>query len=258
MTTTVRQPAVAGMFYPGSPDGLREALRESFAAAHPPAPGAAVPKALIVPHAGYVYSGAVAASAYLRLAPARGRIRRVVLLGPSHRVPLDGMAVPRAAAFATPLGIVPIDTAGADLPADDWPHAAEHSLEVQLPFLQTVLDDFTLLPIAVGWCEADDVADVLDRVWGGAETVVVVSTDLSHYRRYDDAVAIDRSTVAAIAAADAATVKDTDACGAYALRGLLTAARRKQLPIEVLDVRNSGDTAGDKERVVGYGAFALG
>ena len=258
--TSVRPPAVAGTFYPASADALAESLRQSFAGAVVPLDDAPVPKALVVPHAGYVYSGPVAASAYLRLAGGRQVIRRVVLLGPSHRVPLDGMAVPSVDGLATPLGIVALDAdlrVEAGLPADDLPHAAEHSLEVQLPFLQTVLDDFAVLPVVVGRAAADDVADVIERVWGGPETVVVVSTDLSHYHPYDEAAARDERTAAAVSAGRWEDVADMDACGAYPLRGLLAVARRRGLRIERLDLRNSGDTAGDRERVVGYGAFAL-
>ena len=261
----VRPPAVAGSFYPSAPEPLVDALRASFAAAHDPRADALVPKAIVVPHAGYRYSGPIAASAYLRLVPGRAVIRRVVLLGPSHYVPIDGMAVSSADAFATPLGLVPVDddarrTALA-VPAvrvDDTAHAAEHSLEVQLPFLQMVLDRFEVLPLVVGRAAADDVAEVLETVWGGPETAVVVSTDLSHYHRYADAVALDRRTMSAIAALRPGDIGDRDACGAYPLRGLLAVANARGLSAETLDLRNSGDTAGDHERVVGYGAVAFG
>jgi len=261
----VRLAAVAGAFYPRSPQALRDALTAAFADAKAPPPGAPVPKALVVPHAGYVYSGAVAATAYLRLAPARDRITRVVLLGPNHRVPLAGMAVSSADAFATPFGPVTVDDEARRLAlalpgvaVDDDAHALEHSLEVQLPFLQTVLDGAAVLPVVVGQCPTADVVALLDALWGGPETVVVVSTDLSHYHRYADAVALDRRTVAAVAALEPEGVGDHDACGAYPLRGLLATARRRGLAADVLDVRNSGDTAGDRERVVGYGAVAVG
>ena len=214
---------------------------------------------------GYVYSGAIAASAYERIAPARDTIRRVVLLGPSHRVPVRGLAVPSVDAFETPLGLVPIDAAARsrvlELPAvhvDDGAHAVEHSLEVQLPFLQAVLDDFTLLPLSVGDASTEEVAAVLDACWGGPETLVVISTDLSHYHRYDDAVGLDARTAAAIVACRPDAVDDVDACGARPLRGLLRCAAERGLAVEQLDLRNSGDTAGDRERVVGYGAFAVG
>jgi hypothetical protein len=261
---TVRPPAVAGLFYPADPHELARALDSAFAAAVPPPEDAAIPKALIVPHAGYVYSGAVAAGAYLRLGPARQTFHTVVLLGPSHRVPLTGVAVPGHGSFATPLGMVPVDTdlraAVGGLPGvvvDDLPHAHEHSLEVQLPFLQTVLDEFTLLPLAVGDATIEQVADLLEVVWGGPERLVVVSTDLSHYHPYEQARRLDAHTAAAILAADPRRIADQDACGSRPLRGILHVARDRSLTIEQIDLRNSGDTAGDRDRVVGYGAFAV-
>lgn len=260
----VRPAAVAGSFYPGSADALDAALGRAFDDAVVPAADAAVPKALIVPHAGYVYSGAIAASAYARIAPARTTIRRVVLLGPSHRVYVRGLAVPGVDAFRTPLGVVPIDAGARDvvlrLPGvqiDDRAHADEHSLEVQLPFLQRTLDDFTLLPFSVGDATVDEVTSVLDACWGGPETLVVISTDLSHYHRYDDATRLDARTAATIVARRPEAVDDRDACGAYPLRGLLRVASERGLSVEQLDLRNSGDTAGDRHRVVGYGAFAV-
>jgi len=260
----VRPPAVAGSFYPSDPDELRRALRSAFDHAMPCRANAAVPEAIIVPHAGFVYSGPVAASAYERLVSARSTIRRVVLLGPSHRVPVRGLAVPSVDAFETPLGLVPIDATARsqvlDLPAvsvDDRAHAIEHGLEVQLPFLQTVLDDFVLLPFSVGDASIEDVATVLDTCWGGHDTLVVISTDLSHYHRYEDAVVLDARTAAAIVARRPDEVRDVDACGSRPLRGLLHCAQDRNLAVEQIDVRNSGDTAGDHERVVGYGAFAV-
>lgn len=262
--TRIRPPAVAGSFYPADPDALTAGLRAAFEAAEVSDGDHPVPKALVVPHAGYVYSAPVAASAYLRLVPARESITRVVLIGPSHRVAVHGVAVSGAAAFDTPLGRVPIDTAGRDvvlgMPGvvlDDAAHALEHSLEVQIPFLQVVLDHFELLPLVVNEARAVDVAAVLDAVWGEAETVIVASTDLSHYLSYAEATATDRRTAASIVAADPDGVGDRDACGAAALRGLLAAARARHLRVEQVDLRNSGDTAGDRRQVVGYGAFAL-
>jgi AmmeMemoRadiSam system protein B len=261
----VRPPAVAGTFYPADRAALAEAVRRSFAGAHSGDGDDAVPKAIIVPHAGYRYSGPIAASAYLRLAPARRRITRVVLLGPSHHVPVDGLAVTSADAFATPFGLIAIDDdarqAALGHPAvhvDDTPHALEHSLEVQLPFLQVVLDSFELLPLAVGHSPAADVAAVIDLLWGGPETVFVVSTDLSHYHRHAEAQAIDGRTATAINGLAPDAISDSDACGAYPLRGLLVTARAQHLTVGQLDLRTSGDTSGDRERVVGYGAFALG
>jgi AmmeMemoRadiSam system protein B len=255
---------VAGRFYPAEPDQLEAALDAAFAAAVPPEPGAPVPKALVAPHAGYVYSGPIAASAYLRVAPARATIRRVVLLGPSHRVPFRGVALSSADAWASPLGPVPIDQEAAAalrgvpwVQVDDRPHGPEHSLEVHVPFIQRVLDDVTLLPIVVGDASEQEVAAVLDAVWGGQDTLVVVSTDLSHYHRYEDARRLDARTVAAIVGLRPRDVGDRDACGARPLRGLLRSAADRRLAIDAIDVRSSGDTAGDRDQVVGYGAFTV-
>ena len=257
----IRPAAVAGMFYPADPAALTREVEACLAAA--PRGDAPIPKALIVPHAGYVYSGATAARAYARLVLARQRIRRVVLLGPAHRVPIRGLALPVAEAFATPLGGVPIDAKGAraalSLPqvtASDVAHNLEHSLEVQLPFLQTVLDDFTLLPFAVGAATPAQVAEVLDLLWGGPETLVLISSDLSHFHAYATAQGIDKGTVGAILAFEP-SIEHEQACGATPINGLLLCARRRGLSIELLDLRNSGDTAGDRSRVVGYASFAL-
>ncbi len=259
-----RPPAVAGTFYPAGPVALRAAVDRAFADAVPADPGAPVPEALVVPHAGYVYSGPVAATAYARLRPGRDRIRRVVLLGPSHRVPLRGLGLSSADAWSTPLGDVELDHDHDDvllaLPqvaVADVAHAPEHSLEVQVPFLQAVLGEFRLLPIIVGDAGPQEVARALELVWGGPETVVVVSTDLSHYHRHRDAVRLDARTASAIVARDGAAIGDRDACGARPLRGLLEAAVQHDLDVEPLDLRTSGDTAGDPTSVVGYGAFAL-
>lgn len=261
----VRPAAVAGTFYPSTPAALRQALQHSFDAAAPIPPGEArVPKALVVPHAGYRYSGSIAASAYARLGVARHAVRRVVLAGPSHRVYLRGLGVSSADAFETPLGLVRVDTELREkvlgLPEvhiDDAAHAYEHSLEVQLPFLQTLLDDFTFLPLSVGDATTDEVAEVLEACWGGAETLVVVSTDLSHYHPYAEAIDFDTRTAAAIVDLRTGQISDMAACGARALRGLLTVAGERQLTVEQLDLRNSADTGGGRDRVVGYGAFAV-
>jgi hypothetical protein len=260
----VRQPAVAGMFYPGNPKTLSAEVESMLdEAALRVLPGAPVPKAVVVPHAGYVYSGSVAASAYARLREAQGRVRRVVLLGPVHRVAVRGLALPDAEVFATPLGPVALDqTAMSRL--DGLPqvvrsqsaHALEHSLEVQLPFLMAVLGDFALVPLAVGDATAEEVAEVLEILWGGPETLLVISSDLSHYLPYSAAQAIDRRTAEAVLALRTDITHD-QACGGTPLRGLLLAARRHGLRPELLDLRNSGDTAGDRSRVVGYGAFAF-
>jgi hypothetical protein len=250
------------MFYPGNPAELKQILAELLASATPAA-NVRSPKALIVPHAGYIYSGPVAASAYGQLGALRGRIRRVVLLGPTHRVYVRGLALPEADRFATPLGEIPLDREGmqrvAGLPQvtqSAAAHQMEHSLEVQLPFLQQVLGDFQLLPLAVGEATADEVAEVLEQVWGGDETLIVISSDLSHF--LPDALArkVDGGTVDAILALNS-HINHEQACGATPVNGLMLAARHHGLHPVVLDVRNSSDTAGDPERVVGYAAFAF-
>lgn len=258
----VRPPAVAGLFYPADPAQLAATLDRALDVVVPV--GEPPPKAVIAPHAGYVYSGPIAGVTYARLVPLRRIVDRVVLLGPAHRARVDGLAVPRADGFATPLGVVPVDAELRrrvlelrQVVADDRAHSGEHSLEVQLPFLQRVLDRFTLLPLAVGGASDEEVAEVLDTVWGGPETLIVVSTDLSHYLAYDTAAARDRRTAASIVAAEPSRIGDDDACGAHPVRGLLVAARRRGLAVRLLDLRSSGDTAGDRDRVVGYGAFAV-
>jgi AmmeMemoRadiSam system protein B/AmmeMemoRadiSam system protein A len=257
-----RPAAVAGMFYPDNPIVLKRTVADLLANAKASA-SLRPPKALIVPHAGYVYSGAVAASAYARLGELRGRIRRVVLLGPTHRVYVRGLALPEAERFATPLGEIPLDREGmqrlSGLPQvirSAAAHQMEHSLEVQLPFLQQVLGDFQLLPLAVGEATAAEVAEVLETVWGGDETLIVISSDLSHF--LPDALArkVDGGTVDAILALNS-HLNHEQACGATPVNGLLLAARKHGLHPVVLDVRNSSDTAGDPERVVGYAAFAF-
>lgn len=260
--STTRPAAVAGLFYPDNPSELKRTVTDLLADARGEA-SVHAPKALIVPHAGYIYSGAVAASAYARLGGLRGRIRRVVLLGPTHRVPVRGLALPEADRFATPLGEVQLDRAGmqaiAGLPQvvrSAAAHQMEHSLEVQLPFLQQVLDDFQLLPLAVGDATAAEVAEVLEAAWGGDETLIVISSDLSHFLPAALARKVDGGTVDAILALNS-HLNHEQACGATPVNGLMLAARRHGLHPVVLDVRNSSDTAGDPDRVVGYAAFAF-
>ncbi|MGD0261462.1 MAG: AmmeMemoRadiSam system protein B [Verrucomicrobiota bacterium] len=258
----VRPPAVAGRFYPGDPVELRQLITALLAQA-PPATGPA-PKALIAPHAGYLYSGPIAASAYAQLIPARDQIKRIVLFGPSHYVALDGLATTSAEAFATPLGIVPVDVEAVrqvrSLPQVrefDEAHAREHSLEVQLPFLQCVLGAFTLVPLAVGEASPEEISQVLDALWDGPETRFVISSDLSHYHDFQTARRLDRATATAIEALKPAGIGDERACGRMPIRGLLQAARRHGLRARTVDLRNSGDTAGPHDRVVGYGAFVF-
>jgi AmmeMemoRadiSam system protein B len=258
---TVRQAAVAGTFYPADPLSLSAEIDAMLEAARPEV--GEVPKALIVPHAGYMYSGPIAASAYARLKVTANRISRVVLLGPSHRVALQGLALPGASAFATPLGTIALDMDAArtllrlsqvqELPAA---HRWEHSLEVQLPFLQTLFGDFKLVPLVVGDATAEQVAEALEVVWGGDETLIVISSDLSHYLPYETARRTDHATAEAIVKLRGPLSSD-EACGGIPVNGLLKAAKHHDLQPRLLDLRNSGDTAGDKSRVVGYGAFGF-
>lgn len=258
----VREPAVAGMFYPSDPDELQGVLAQMLDAAAPPDQPA--PKAIIAPHAGYIYSGPVAASVYALLSPARGRITRVVLMGPSHRVPLLGIATSSADFFHTPLGDVPVDRSGVELIEElpqvkrlDAAHQMEHSLEVHLPFLQQVLGDFSLIPLVVGESRPTETAEVIERLWGGEETLFVISSDLSHYHDYARAKSLDEETRAAIERLDPDGIDFEGACGRNPVAGLLLVARHKGLHPHTLDLRNSGDTAGSRDSVVGYGAWAF-
>ena len=261
VTRTVRPAAVAGAFYPSSAEKLGRDVDAMLAAA---TPRPLRPKALVAPHAGYVYSGPIAASAYKLLENLKPKPTRVVLLGPAHTVGFHGIALPAVDALHTPLGNVPVDSE-LEFEALKFPfvmdearaHAREHSLEVHLPFLQRALGEFTVLPLCVGHASPDDVADLLEALWGGPETLIVVSTDLSHYLPYSEAQRVDQETVESILALDADALEGERACGTHPLSGLLVAARRKGLEPTLLDLRNSGDTAGDKSRVVGYASFAF-
>jgi AmmeMemoRadiSam system protein B/AmmeMemoRadiSam system protein A len=251
------------MFYPGDARSLAAEVEDLLGGTGNPVPRLGHPKALIVPHAGYIYSGPVAARAYDEIAAARGIVRRVVLLGPTHRVAVKGLAVPSAGAFATPLGTVRIDqqaiAALRDLPqvvVSDAAHALEHSLEVQLPFLQKMLGEFALVPFAVGMASVSEVAQVIERLWGGRETLIVISTDLSHYHAYDAARAIDGATIGRIESF-ATDLDHEEACGATPLNGFLSLSKAKGLSVKLFAACNSGDTAGGKGRVVGYSSFGL-
>lgn len=259
---TVRRPAVAGRFYPADARALRAMIAEYVETA-PPADGPA-PKAIIAPHAGYVYSGPIAGSAYARLAPDRDLVSRVVLLGPAHRVPFYGLAATTADAWETPLGRVPIDHDAiarlASLPfvtIAEHPHDLEHSLEVHVPFLQEVLGDFSLVPLAVGDATPEEVAEALDALWGGPETRIVVSSDLSHYHDYETARRLDAETSRNIESLAYERIEFGDACGRNPINGLLATARRRGMRAEAIDLRNSGDTAGPHDQVVGYGAYVV-
>jgi AmmeMemoRadiSam system protein B len=259
---TVRRPAVAGAFYPGDQDALRAAVTALLADV--PASTEPLPKAVIAPHAGYVYSGQPAAAAFASLRNAGQRIERVVLIGPAHFVPFRGIAVPAFDAMATPLGEVPVDPQALvdilDLSfvvCDDRPHAPEHSLEVELPFLQVLLGSFAAIPLVVGDARPEDVAAVLNRLWNGPETLIVASSDLSHFHDYGSARRIDLATAEAIERGDFARLGPADACGYLAIAGLLIEAGHRGMKARRLSLCNSGDTAGSRDRVVGYGAWAF-
>ena len=258
---TARAPAVAGLFYEADPARLRRHVDGLLAGvsdgSHP------FPRALIVPHAGYIYSGQTAARAYARLRHRERPIRRVALFGPAHRVYLEGMAVPSVEAFDTPLGRIPLDLEGIDavrsMPGvcvSDEAHREEHSLEVQLPFLQAVLTDFSLVPVVVGRCEGPLVGAVMEALWSDAGTLLLVSTDLSHFHSYDRARNLDTRTSERLLPRHRDLVGE-EAYGASALNGLMSTGRSRSLEMELIDLCNSGDTAGDRNRVVGYGAFSL-
>ncbi len=259
---TIRTPAVAGQFYPADPAQLHIQVRQFLSQVEPP--DEPPPKAIIVPHAGYMYSGPVAASAYARMKAVRDRITRVVLLGPSHRVGFRGIAVSTMTAFATPLGQIPLDQEAVErvrpLPEVGFleqAHAQEHSLEVHLPFLQEVLGNFRLMPLVVGDASPAEVGAVLEALWGGPETLIVISSDLSHYHDYQTAQHLDNATSKAIEALRFEDIGYDQACGRNPVNGLLWVARRKNLHGETIDLRNSGDTAGPRNQVVGYGAYVF-
>ncbi|MDT8281336.1 MAG: AmmeMemoRadiSam system protein B [Gammaproteobacteria bacterium] len=264
----IRQAAVAGAFYPGQKQILQHDVNALLRTAlldneQPKYTPQSPPKAMIVPHAGYIYSGKTAAAAYIRLSPFRESIKRVILLGPVHRVPVRGLALPDADLFTTPLGDIEVDQSAVEAIKNKpqvllsaAAHALEHSLEVQLPFLQTVLADFKLVPLAVGDATAEEVADVLNTLWGGEETLIVISSDLSHFLPYQTAQLVDSETIHSIMNLSS-TLNHQQACGGIPVNGLLLAARAHHLKPQLLDLRNSGDTAGDKDRVVGYASIAF-
>jgi AmmeMemoRadiSam system protein B len=256
-----RQPAVAGVFYPVNTQQLHQMLDQYLNDAET---DAKVPKAIIAPHAGYIYSGPVAATAYARLKQARHLITRVVLIGPSHRVAFKGLAVSRASTFTTPLGKIPVDQKAVEVIAQlpfveflEKAHTYEHSLEVHLPFLQETLNGFSIVPIVAGDASPEQVAQVIDMLWGGQETLIVISSDLSHYHNYETAKQLDQTTSEIIEKRQYEKLAYESACGKVPVSGLLKVAREKSLSIKTIDLRNSGDTAGDKSRVVGYGAYVI-
>ena len=262
ITANVKAPNVAGRFYAADPEQLQVYIKRLLQAAN--GDSTSLPKAIIVPHAGYIYSGEIAANAYAELAANASVIRRVVLLGPPHYHPVRGVAAPEADGFQTPLGTVPVDKAAISI-ALGLPFVRrqavaferEHSLETQLPFLQSILPKFSVVPLLVGNVSPPLIGTLLERLWGGSETLIVVSSDLSHYLDYDSACAIDKRTCTAIEALNTDMIDHDQACGRYAVNGLLYTARRRRLTVRTLDLRNSGDTAGSRDRVVGYGAWVF-
>jgi len=258
----IRQPAVAGTFYPARGGELHAMLETLLAVT--PRNDQAPPKALIVPHAGYIYSGPVAATGYARLRSVADSVQRVVVMGPSHRIAFHGLAVPEDSIFRTPLGDIPLDAATIqtllDLPQvhlDNEAHRLEHSIEVHLPFLQELLDSFALIPIVVGDAAPAEVCDVISKLWDGPETLLVVSSDLSHYHDYETATRLDRATSHAIETLAFEKIGYEHACGRNPVSGLLLYARQHGLTVETLDLRNSGDTAGPRDQVVGYGTYVI-
>lgn len=262
--TLIRQPALSGTFYPQDPDELHSTIQHFLSAAPQRNHGKTKPQAIIVPHAGYIYSGLTAAFAYKALEPFKDEYHRVVLFGPAHRVYFEGVAVPKSTHFQTPMGKIPLDQSSIDqlrtLPfvqQRDDAHALEHSLEVQLPFLQSLLKNFQLLPIVVGDTPIDNTTKLVSQFLGQPETLVVISSDLSHFHSYEHAQKKDRETCDAILEKDIKKLGPKEACGYKPIQGLLAAMKSTDFHITELDVRNSGDTAGDKQRVVGYGAWLI-
>jgi MEMO1 family protein len=261
----VRLPAVAGTFYPGTPEALRSGVQDYLTkAAVTVKPDEPIPKALIVPHAGYIYSAPVAASAYARLVACKDRFTRVVLLGPAHRVPIPGVALPESNLFRTPLGDVPVDREGLEkirkfpgVSVSESAHALEHSLEVQLPFLQTILDRFTLIPMVAGEARPQEVAAVLEALWDEPGTLTVISSDLCHYREYAEARKVDEKTAEVITGLRWKELRPERSCGCIPIAALLILAAKHHLQVRLADLRNSGDTAGPRDLVVGYGSFVV-
>lgn len=261
----VRPPAVAGSFYPANPERLREMVQGFLKTAVSPTESFSLPKAIIAPHAGYVYSGPIAGSAYIHIASLNKQIERVIMLSPAHTLALRGLAATSAEFFRTPLGDVPIDQGFgknaamcSQVQVMDAAHIREHGLEVHLPFLQETLGDFSLVPYVVGHASPEEVTEVIELLWGGPETLIVISSDLSHFLNYEQAQRLDAETCAAIEALKPEHIVKDGACGRRPIQGLLLSAKQRDMSVVTLDLRNSGDIAGSKDRVVGYGAWAFG
>ena len=265
-TPAVRPPAVAGQFYPADPEELETLVQRLLNEADAPQDCEDYPlvKAIIAPHAGYPYSGPIAASAYVHLACSDVPVKRFILIGPAHYAPVRGLAISGAAAFDTPFGRVPVDerarAAVLALPGvtvDDAAHEPEHCLEVHLPFLQELFLDFSIVPLLAGWDSGEAVAATIDALWNGPETRIIISSDLSHYNSHDTAQRLDRETAGTIVALRPEALREDCACGREAIAGLLVAASHRGLVAQQVDLRNSGDTGGPRNRVVGYGAFTF-
>jgi hypothetical protein len=260
--TNIRKPNVAGQFYPEQTKALVEMINKFLSEAkHVVLPEQ--PKAIIVPHAGYIYSGTVAATIYAALSQYKDIINNVILLGPTHRMTFKGVAATMVDCFETPLGSIPVvhnwrnTLTSSVVNVNETAYEMEHSIEIQLPFLQVVLDKFELLPFVVGDEDFIAVADIIDSLWGKEDTLVVVSSDLSHYKDYNTAQELDALTSQAIVNLTPLEIKHEQACGLIPIQGLLQAAKNRKMKVRALDVRNSGDTAGSKDSVVGYGAFCF-
>lgn len=260
-TSSIRKPVCAGMFYPDDGAELHDWVQRFLMEGHA---AVAAPKAVIAPHAGFLYSGAIAGSAFAAWRALRGKIKRVVIAGPSHRVGFQGIALSDAELFATPLGLIPVDVDAADalrsLPHVidmEAAHTHEHSIETHLPFLQEALGEFKLVPLIVGETSPREVALAFSPFWNDPDTIFSISSDLSHYHRYEQAVRLDAATTRAIVGNNPHDISPSSACGRLSILGLLHIAGRHTLSATALDVRNSGDTAGDRSRVVGYGAYAF-
>jgi AmmeMemoRadiSam system protein B len=258
--TKIRYPAVAGQFYPGDARRLKQTVDQFLADGS--SEGKEAPKAIVAPHAGYIYSGPIAGTAFSYLARANGGVRNVVLIGPAHWAATRGLAVSDSEAFATPLGSIPVNQESYQsikslhqISVYERAHEREHCLEVQLPFLQTIFSDFEIVPLVVGDATPDEVAEVLDTLWGGPETAIVISSDLSHYNDYATATRLDKETSKRIESFQPVT--EGQACGRRAINGLLHLARQRKMTAKTVDLRNSGDTAGPRDRVVGYGAYVF-
>ena len=258
----IKQADVAGMFYPGEEASLRQMVDGFIQKA---LSFDLRPRAIIAPHAGYIYSGSIAGTAYKTIAAVRDQIENVIIMSPAHRFYLRGIALHMADAFATPLGNIPVNIGIVkkikQFSSVQWEERSfiqEHGLETHLPFIQRAFKPgIKIVPMIVGECQESEVAEILESVWEDPRNFVIISSDLSHFHSYADAKKLDRNTVDLIQNLDSQSLDTEFACGHYPICGLLNLARNRKLKIKALDIRSSGDTAGSKESVVGYGSFAV-